>query len=524
MRHEHQTRRLSSALFAVAAVFAMAAALFLTATSQAQAPAPMALGQPCNTKGDSVKAPVQGDPRVATPIDAALLKGDLPCSEEVSGAEGPLGDDELRNLQRGFDFYSWLSFIALNAPADNSGIANSQPGTKAKWEDTRHFIQLLDVMRADGVEPKWNETNTDKTAMIPPACRPSYTPGMMVVEMIEESYNQPFRTGPLIDQRGHFALFDILMNETMFKYIVGNKLHQQVTQREFPLRIDFPAGANPKPNPASSDPPAGPGSFMLKVSWKIIDPADDKSKFHTVEAIVLLPGSPGQPPADRACLKKTLGLIGFHAVHKTANRPQWIWTSFEHVDNAPEQSDVDAGLNHLGRRYNFFDPSCDRAKCPVNETPPRPWAPNSNLNHQTQRPTGFQSQITRVVPLTEDTKDINGKFQNLLRDTVWKNYMLIGTQWPSDFPCATAKSADSNPFPRTNFEKEPDMNCAPAPTYLANTTLETFSQGVVPQASSSCMACHGNATSFQRSQNPNGRLFNQSDFTFILEKAPPPRN
>jgi hypothetical protein len=68
------------------------------------------------------------------------------------------------------------------------------------------------------------------------------------------------------------------------------------------------------------------------------------------------------------------------------------------------------------------------------------------------------------------------------------------------------------------------MICAPAPTYLANTTLETFSQGVVPQASSSCMGCHGNASSFQRSQNPNIRLFNQSDFTFILEKAPPPRN
>jgi hypothetical protein len=515
MRNMHQIRRLSSALFAVAA------ALFLTATSKAQTPTPvpvpMALGQPCNTKGDSAKAQVPGDPRGATPIDAALLKGDLPCSEEVSGDEGPLGDDELRNLQRGFDFYSWLSFIALNAPADNSGIANSKSGTKAKWEDTQHFIQLLDVMR-DGLEPKWNTTNRDKTTMIPPACRPSYTPGMMVVEMIEESYNQPFRTGPLIDQRGRFAIFDILMNETMFKYIVDNKLHKQVTQRQFPLKVDFPTGANTGPN-------AGPGAFMLKVSWKVIDPEDDRNKFHTAEAIVLLPGSSAdQPPAERACLKATLGLVGFHAVHKTANRPQWIWTSFEHVDNAPEQSDVDAGLNHLGRRYNFFDPSCDRAKCPLNETPPRPWAPNSNLNHQTQGPKGFQSQITRVVPLTEDTKDINGKFQNLLRDTVWKNYMLIGTQWPSDFPCATAKSADGNPFPRTNFEKEPDMNCAPAPTYLANTTLETFSQGVVPQASSSCMACHGNATSFQRSQNPNVRFFNQSDFTFILEKAPPPRN
>ena len=35
---------------------------------------------------------------------------------------------------------------------------------------------------------------------------------------------------------------------------------------------------------------------------------------------------------------------------------------------------------------------------------------------------------------------------------------------------------------------------APAPTYLANTTLETYSQGRTPLASSSCMASHNNAT------------------------------
>jgi hypothetical protein len=54
---------------------------------------------------------------------------------------------------------------------------------------------------------------------------------------------------------------------------------------------------------------------------------------------------------------------------------------------------------------------------------------------------------------------------------------------------------------------------------MANSTLETFSQGEVPQASSSCMACHGNATSYIRPRRPNDIYFNQSDFTFMLEKA-----
>jgi hypothetical protein len=84
------------------------------------------------------------------------------------------------------------------------------------------------------------------------------------------------------------------------------------------------------------------------------------------------------------------------------------------------------------------------------------------------------------------------------------------------------------------------MTCSPAPTYLANSTLETYSQQekkteskgdsmaelrdapAVPLATSSCIACHSNAVGFQRtaSNRESGRPnLNQSDFTFMLEKA-----
>ena len=72
------------------------------------------------------------------------------------------------------------------------------------------------------------------------------------------------------------------------------------------------------------------------------------------------------------------------------------------------------------------------------------------------------------------------------------------------------------------------MTCSPAPTYFANSTLETYSQadnqaeGEVPLATSSCIACHGNAVSFQThpsNAKPGEVHLNQSDFTFILEKA-----
>ena len=56
-------------------------------------------------------------------------------------------------------------------------------------------------------------------------------------------------------------------------------------------------------------------------------------------------------------------------MHKTVGRPQWIWTSFEHVKNVPDKEEVAA--NKLGGPYNFFNVNC-KDDCPeVNATPPR---------------------------------------------------------------------------------------------------------------------------------------------------------
>jgi hypothetical protein len=57
----------------------------------------------------------------------------LPCQEKVS----PKGQETigLDNLQRGFDFYSWRTFIALNSPADGTPIEQAQAG--GRWLESR---------------------------------------------------------------------------------------------------------------------------------------------------------------------------------------------------------------------------------------------------------------------------------------------------------------------------------------------------------------------------------------------------
>src|SRR6185437_4593572 len=173
--------------------------------------------------------------------------------------------------------------------------------------------------------------------------------------------------------------------------------------------------------------------------------------------------------------------------------------------------------------YNFFNVSC-KDKCPVvNATPPRPWDPDPALQLKFRKDDSFKSQIVRETPLTDAARNMNRIFHDMLKDTVWKHYMLLSTQWPSAFSCTSLHSQSFDaPAPRTDFLKQPDMTCSPAPTFLANSTLETYSQGDIPQASSSCISCHGNAVSFQSgpsSPKPGQVRLNQSDFTFMLEKA-----
>ena len=331
----------------------MAQTAGIPAASQVQAP-----GLQCN--GTRILDPFKGKlagpalpPEVLASAIAnkdSILKSGLPCQENVgTGAQGdPAGIEAsgLENLQRGFDFYSWRTFIALNSPADGTPIDSdkAQADTPTKWEDMNNFKQLLDVMLPANLQPPIWPADTDgmkaeRERLMPKACRDLLNdrpdlmkdaPNRMIVKMIEESFNEPFKTGPLIDQQGHYAIFDILMNRQMFEYITVNHLNTKAGQAaNADLTVDFPPGQNAG---------AAFGSFMLKVSWKILTPEEIAAKtFHMRRALVLMP-----PSEKRPCLDRTLGLIGFHAVHKTAGRPQWIWTSFEHVKNVPDRNEVAA--------------------------------------------------------------------------------------------------------------------------------------------------------------------------------------
>jgi hypothetical protein len=388
-------------------------------------------------------------------------------------------------IEGAFDIFSWNSFIALNWPPGHNGQGDpkKKPGQSGDnptvWET---WIGLENIFLDGGRTPSW-----DAPPIIPKACEVNYHKGEPVLVMVGKTptlltdANQPFKTGPLIDQNKVYARFEIHANRSLFDYILQNKLYSKAGQGAFTGTVSFPCGGG-----------TDAGAIMVKAAWKILGPGDDPNRFHKSQALVYTQAS-SNPPVQESCTRQTVGLVGFHIGHRLNISSQWVWSTFEQIDNAPDDTDVQAGT--LKSKYNFFNPGCK--DCAWNQPPPRPWIPNS----QNQTPT----QVVRVSVLPQQAVD-SAKAQNqtaqallagVSKKSVWQYYRLISTQWPTQ----TNNNCTANPA---------NPNGTPFPQFLANVTLETYVQGNTPQSSSSCINCHGNATMTTGAA---------SDFTYLLENA-----
>lgn len=431
-----------------------------------------------------------------TRANPAVLSPLMPCDVPTSA-----DNNQPDLIQQSFDTFSWQSFVALAWPATgNAPIGQSMaPGGDAPtvWQG---WADALAVMTPN--PPAWGSN-----APVPAACQGlvSGNGDIEVMSMVGKTpdlltaADQPFNTGPLIDQNGRYVRYQILINKPMYDFIINNKLNTKAGQAAYkptqtppnatrPM-MNFPGSllsgpvtpANPPSQPVATG-PGFDGAVMLKLAWKVMGPGDDASTFHTTQALVYTPGA---TPAQDTCAKENMGLVGLHIGNKVQRFPQWVWSTFEQVRNVPQDQDV-AGLKPTDS-FNFYRVGCSAQNCPVNMTPPQPWNPAIQ-----PFPNGYKSQITRVIALKDAYLAMNAKWQAPLKGSVWANYMLIGTQWP------TQQNNKGNP---TGF---------PFPQFMANTTMETYIQGTVPQSSSSCIACHNNAV--DTAGTP-------SDFTYILERA-----
>lgn len=268
---------------------------------------------------------------------------------------------------------------------------------------------------------------------------------------------------PLVDKNHRWVQFEVTVNKTQYDYLTQCDLYRQGCFTSSAANISFPAG-----------------SVELKTAWRIVETCDlpdspkpckpeDASRYYTTKAVV----TPyGVPASANKCQAVTVALVGLHAVHKTPLHPEWIWATFEHVDNAPDCTNP---AQPPPGGWTFNDPSCDATKCPpnafINACNPTDPTKKNKFDPTCAKPP-IPTQVCRKNPEGGGSAtnmgniiSINESIHKLMPASwaVWKNYKLVGGLWK-----------DISQSPPTQAGS----------LLAANTTAETYLQTI------NCFACH----------------------------------
>jgi hypothetical protein len=250
-------------------------------------------------------------------------------------------------------------------------------------------------------------------------------------------------SGELIDQAGQPVYFTSHVSPEWVQFVTRRQLYDNHVLEAANSRLSFRAG-----------------TFEIKSSWRLTRGMSnaEKAQYYIVKGCVI-------PESGQASSEEDLALVGFHITGGAPGHPELLWATFEHVRNAPDCDDTPAPgawAFYDGRTNCSKGPECNQP----NPTSVKPGELGHPINVCRKFPNGGASpQVARqIASLNQDVHD------RLPRNSIWRNYELVGTVWGAD---SIHKDA-----PTFNLQ-EP----AGSPL-LSNTTLETFKQNV------SCFGCH----------------------------------
>jgi hypothetical protein len=397
-----------------------------------------------------------------------------------------------------FDDFSWRSFVALIWPA-----ANGQRGVPdtSKTNFPVDGPLVFETYKAD-----WESFPPPTSPNPPPApspwssfagtanpCGSSVNVGWG--DVVLGSYTKfgnlgladfgPSFVGPVISSgfaqsaaHQHYLNFQASYNKTEHDQIIANKWYLQSKLGNVTF-CSKGATVGGQQCPAEN-------SVDLKSAWMDMEgvPANLRSRYYIKKAWVLDPAS---EPSNPKCTQRDMGLVGLHIVSKTPTRPQWIWSTFEQIDNVPAVTGATPTTNTVfnlndgkGGAMPDNDPYClpQNTGC-GNPSPPAPMPADAS---QAQRFNVTRGQTIGTAP--DNTPATNSAYQKLLAQAApnspWQYYQLVMTQWP------TPGNMPKNPG-RPDFTIPGSKKTTPVLSSFANVTMETFDQTNI---TSGCMNCH----------------------------------
>lgn len=437
------------------------------------------------------------DPAIAQPVAYNGIMGGRPVSAD-------------KDPQTPFDNLSWQTFVALNwaegqqsQPA-NQGLQGNGPRVWESWPRVSELFGNGPVQANCGTPPAG--TRVFSIA--------SNGQGQPVGQ--NEEYIQAATGDPLIDVSGNWTVYERRVNSIEAAYLMapnGNRAWTLTTLQGQKNLVNGGGTVNFPSQGSSGNPPTG--AIEIKAAWRILNPAN---RAQNQKKYFLVPGLLKVAPdlvtqKTPICAQVDMGLVAMHIIQKNpqtknALKPEWFWSTFEHVDNAPLAKNAcdpatpgacswfgnlncTANVSSPSPDYSYFNASCPG--CAVNQSPKATSNPQFAWNSTAPYAKGYMipgggtmlgTQVSRCWDVYSLTSELNEQWRNQLAKvgSVFQNYMLVGTQWGA--------SITNTPDPKVPFNA--------VPSYLSNTVVETYLQTLYdpknPFATGSCVSCHSAAT------------------------------
>jgi hypothetical protein len=411
------------------------------------------------------------------------------------------------------DCFGWQEFISLNWPADStSGFVEPGDTEAVAWQG---YMSSQQLFQPDGSPPPpWGTQPTITEVCLTEAGLDSADASARTALTMTTKFSSEFessdgqqaapRNAPawLGDVDGNNVWYEVRVNENEYDEIVSKTFYNREGQQAWYANASNPSIALPM----GSFSPSQIGAMEVKAAWiEVEDPSVDKwNRYKLTRAVIV-------DPTTQKCRAVTVALVGLHIIHKTQQQPTWVWATFEHVDNAPDQAEAVTTT----KTWNFFDPNCRPKPVTVSSKscqyegqtkitigcdqsawnqPPQYWLGDGCPDPQ-------PIQVTRRFPIDANAVAANQAAWKAMDDagyssSVWKSYELVNVQWSTNPPTSQPRSV-----PQTFQSPQPD-------SHVANTVLETYAQDT------KCVDCHQYATISGSDALP-------SDFSFLLQDAQP---
>ena len=282
--------------------------------------------------------------------------------------------------------------------------------------------------------------------------------------------------GTVVDQEGERVWLEVQVNPVLERQIVDSGWPETIPGMGFSQFESFVKGVNLRKY-----------SMTFRTAWVPVG-AKDREAFYVRKKWLY------HEDKKRCEGPVEMVLVGINIWLKTEIHGDILWISFEHARNTPTHYS-DSGKTSISESeskegWSFYTSS-----------PP----PGTHSNELDRRePPTVPTQVVRGLTPDSRTQEANDHWHELLKDTVWKNYLLIGAQWGRGVdkdgglkkPEGEAKLASSvletacqvgAAFPGYTCEKSPNSSENLSPMQAGSSAAD----GGESLAYHGCLSCHG---------------------------------